>query len=138
MPCQVIVCSTRNGAENHFNSQVQDILAGRLPYEHIRIDLDAALREGLYQRIALVTGVKWSPQGEAQWRQDIIDFYADGADDGTDRANPAPCAARDYLQRDDLAQKSLLAPFLEQLEEALGGLKPCRLKCAMFRAKSKL
>ena len=45
-----------------------------------------------------------------------------GPDDGTDRANPAPCAARDYLQRDDLAQKSLLAPFLEQLEEALGGL----------------
>lgn len=98
MPCQVIVCSTHNGAENHFNSQVQDILAGRLPYEHIRIDLDAALREGLYQRIALVTGVKWSPQGEAQWRQDIIDFYADGADEelfciaslGTGAWMPAP------------------------------------------------
>ncbi len=143
---KVIVCSTHNGTENYFNSQIQDILAERLPYEHIRIDLDDALRDGLYQRIALVTGVDWSPEGEAIWRQDIIDFYADGADEelfcipslGTGAWMPAPLiearmTATDapilrlelpanYLHLSKLEQDSLMAPFLEELEEALGGL----------------
>lgn len=141
---QVIVCSTHNGAENYFNSQIQDILSGRLPYEHVRIDLDDALRDGLYKRIALVTGAQWSPAAEAKWRQDIIDFYGDGADEelfcipslGTGAWMPAPLIeARmtatdapvlrldlpaDYLQLPPVTQKSLISPFMEELEEALG------------------
>ncbi|HHK74838.1 MAG TPA: hypothetical protein ENJ57_06700, partial [Rhizobiales bacterium] len=143
---QVIVCSTHNGAENYFNSQIQDILAERLPYDHIRIDLDDALRDGLYERIALVTGEVWTPEGEAKWRQDIIDFYADGADEelfcipslGSGAWLPAPLiearmTERDapilrlelpdgYLHLTKLEQDSLMAPFLEKLEEVLGGL----------------
>ena len=143
---QVIVCSTHNGAENYFNSQIQDILSGRLPYAHVRIDLDDALRDGLYKRIALVTGAEWSPAAEAKWRQDIIDFYGDGADEelfcipslgsGAWMAAPliearmtetaAPILRlelpEDYLQRPDLEQKSLLDPFMTELEEALGGV----------------
>ena len=143
---QVVVCSTHDGAENPFNASVQDILAGRLPYAHMRVDLDDALREGLYQRICLVTGKQWSPEAEAAWRQEIIDFYGDGADEelfcipslGSGAWLPAPLiearmSARtapvlrlelppDYLQRPELAQKALMAPFLEELEEVLGGL----------------
>ncbi|MEA3533714.1 hypothetical protein [Rhizobium sp. CC-YZS058] len=78
---QVIVCSTHDGFENHFNEQIQDILAGRQSYKHLRIDFDEALREGLYQRICYVTGKTWTPEAEADWRQDIIRFYGAGADE---------------------------------------------------------
>ena len=78
---QVVVCSTHDGAENVFNATVQDILAGRSKFKHLRIDFDQALRDGLYQRICLVTGKEWSAEAEAAWRQDIIDFYGDGADE---------------------------------------------------------
>lgn len=78
---QVVVCSTHNGVDNEFNVLVQDILAGRRKGTHTRIDFDQALMQGLYRRICLVTGKEWSPEAEAAWRQDIIDFYADGADE---------------------------------------------------------
>lgn len=76
---QVVVCSTHNGFENEFNTQIQDIHAGKLPYAHLKIDLDTALKEGLYERICLVTRKTWSPEGEAEWREKIIKFYAAGA-----------------------------------------------------------
>lgn len=142
---QVIVCSTHDGAENVFNQTVQDILAGRKPYAHMRIDFDDALRDGLYQRICLVTRQDWSPAAEAAWRQDIIDFYGDGADEelfcvpsmGSGAWLTAPLIeARmtveqpvlrlelpgDYLHRDRLDRAQLLAPFMEELEGALKGL----------------
>lgn len=78
---QVVVCSTHNGAENEFNARVQDVLAGRLPYAHMKVDFDEALTEGLYQRICLVTRTEWTPEGEAQWRDDIVKFYGDAADE---------------------------------------------------------
>lgn len=76
---QVVVCSTHNGFENEFNTQIQDIHAGKLPYAHLKIDLDTALKEGLYERICLVTRKTWSPEAEAEWREKIIKFYAAGA-----------------------------------------------------------
>jgi len=142
---QVVVCSTHDGAENHFNAQVQDILAGRSKYAHVRIDFDQALRDGLYQRICLVTGIIWSPEAEAAWRQDIIDFYGDGADEelfcipslGSGAWLPAPLIeARmtadtpvlrlelpaDYLHRSRLDQSLLMEPFVEELKDALAGI----------------
>ncbi|PWE29975.1 hypothetical protein DDZ14_16165 [Maritimibacter sp. 55A14] len=142
---QVVVCSTHDGAENPFNTAVQDILAGRSRYDHIRIDFDQALSDGLYQRICLVTGSDWTPEGEAAWREEIIDFYGDGADEelfcvpamGTGAWLPAPLIeARmtaeapvlrlelpaDYLHRSALDQAVLMAPFLEELKAALDAL----------------
>ena len=142
---QVVVCSTHDGAENPFNEAVQDILAGRSPYHHLRIDLDDALRDGLFQRICLVRGRSWSPEAEAAWRQEIIDFYGDGADEelfcvpsaSSGAWLPAPLIeARmvkdvpclrldlpsDFLHRAPLDRASLLAPFTEALNDALKGL----------------
>lgn len=142
---QVVVCSTHDGAENPFNQTVQDILAGRSSFAHIRIDLDQALKEGLYQRICLVTGKDWSPALEAAWRQELIDFYGEGADEelfcipslssGSWLAGPliearmtaeAPILRLDlpgdYLHRDRVAQAALLEPFLDELDAALAGL----------------
>lgn len=140
---QVVVCSTHDGTENTFNQQIQDILAERSKYDHIKIDFDDALRDGLYQRICLVTGKNWSPEGEAEWRQNIIDFYGDGADEelfcipsqgsGTWLSGPLIEARMDasgpdvltlelpddYLQRTKLEQAILTAPFMDKLQGAL-------------------
>jgi phage FluMu gp28-like protein len=139
---QVVVCSTHNGAENEFNVQVQEILGGRSKYCHMRVDFDQALKEGLYQRICLVNGKTWTPELEAEWRADIIDFYGDGADEelfcvpsmGSGAWLTAPLIeARmtedapilrldlpaDFLHLHELVRRSLLAPFMEELEAAL-------------------
>ncbi|PZU43923.1 MAG: hypothetical protein DI566_13470 [Microbacterium sp.] len=78
---QVVVCSTHDGVDNPFNALVQDVLSKRRPYEHLRIDFDDALRAGLYRRICLVKGETWTPDAEAAWRESIIKFYGDGADE---------------------------------------------------------
>ncbi len=142
---QVVVCSTHNGADNVFNTVIQDILAGRAPHAHLRIDFDSALSDGLYQRICLVTGSTWTPQAEAAWRQEIIDFYGDGAEEelfcvpsmSTGAWLPAPLIeARmtasapvlrlelppDYLHRTKLEQAMLMAPFVKDLADAAAGL----------------
>jgi phage FluMu gp28-like protein len=146
---QVVVCSTHDGVDNEFNTKIQDILAERSKYRHIRIDFDQALQEGLYQRICLVTGKEWTAAGEAAWRQDIIDFYADGADEelfcipsmssGSWLTAPLIEARMtvetpvlrlelppDYLFRHRLEQLSLMAPFLFDLKAQLRAidLKP--------------
>ena len=147
---QVVVCSTHNGTDNEFNVLVQDILGGRRKGKHKKIDFDQALREGLFERICLVTGKEWSPEAEADWRQDIIDFYADGADEelfcipamgsGAWLTGPliearmtlAPEEApiirielpADFLHRPELERVSMLAPHMEKIERVLEALDP--------------
>lgn len=145
---QVIVCSTHDGAENPFNVHVQEILAGRSKYAHLRIDFDQALQDGLFERICLVTGREWSPEAEAEWRQEIIDFYGDGADEelfcipskgsGTFLSAPliearmtltaeqAPIIRMelppDYLQKSKLEQSQLFEPLLDRVKEVVDSL----------------
>ncbi|MFN3971257.1 MAG: terminase large subunit domain-containing protein [Gemmobacter sp.] len=142
---QVVVCSTHDGADNAFNQAVQDILSGRSKFTHLRIDFDQALREGLYQRISLVTGKDWSPEVEAEWRQSIIDFYGDGAEEelfcvpslSSGSWLPAPLIEarmtvrtpvlrlelpKDFLHRDRVSRDALVAPFMEELAAQLEAL----------------
>ncbi|QND45211.1 hypothetical protein HB780_05500 (plasmid) [Rhizobium lusitanum] len=152
---QVVVCSTHNGAENEFNLQIQDILSGRSGYDYLHIDFDEALEQGLYQRICLVTGKEWTPEAEADWREDIIKFYGDGADEelfcvptmGTGAWLPGPLIEarmtsdapvlsldlpQDFLHLPELKRQSLLAPFLEELKAALATLDPLRIHAFGF------
>ncbi len=78
---KVLIISTHFGEENAFNRLVKDIRGGRKPYALMRVDLDDALREGLYQRIALVTGKDASVEAEAKWRADLIAAYGEAADE---------------------------------------------------------
>ena len=142
---QIVVCSTHLGFDNPFNVQIQDILAGRADYAHMRVTLDQALEEGLYRRIALVTGKTWSPEAEAAFRQGIINRYRDNADEelycvpslSSGAWLPAPLIeARmtvkvpvlrlelpgDFLHRDRVARLSLMSPFMEALEAQLDAL----------------
>lgn len=152
---QVIICSTHNGNDNPFNELVQDVLSERKPYAHMRIDFDEALQDGLYQRICLVTGRDWTPEAEAEWRQDIIDFYGDGADEelfcvpaqGSGAWLSAPLIEarmtsdapvirlelpQDFLHLPSHERARLLMPFGEELEEALSELDPGELHAFGF------
>jgi phage FluMu gp28-like protein len=78
---QVEVISTHNGEDNPFNQYVQDIRAGKKKYSLHRVTLDDALAEGLYRRICLVKKEIWTLEKEIEWRQELIDFYGEDADE---------------------------------------------------------
>ena len=81
---KVLIISTHNGADNPFNQLIVDIRSGRLRYGLVRFDLDDALRDGLFERICLINAHKhgdWSPEKEADWREELIGKYGDGADE---------------------------------------------------------
>ncbi len=78
---KVCIISTHNGEDNPFNELITEIRAGKKPYSIHHIDLDEALEQGLYRRICASLGKDWSPEGEAKWRQDLIDFYGEHAEE---------------------------------------------------------
>lgn len=78
---KILVISTHFGKSNPFNVLVEDIRAGRKPYALLRTDFDDALRDGLYERVCQVKGIEWTPEGEAQYREDIRANYGDAADE---------------------------------------------------------
>ena len=69
---KVRLISTHNGARNPFNELVEDSRAGKQPYSVHRITLDDACREGLYRRICQVNGREWSPEAEAEWKEELM------------------------------------------------------------------
>lgn len=78
---QVEIISTHNGEDNPFNELVNEVRAGRKKYSLHRETLDNALEEGLYKRICLVKGEEWSEDKQEEWRQALIDFYGENADE---------------------------------------------------------
>jgi len=78
---KVLIISTHNGEDNPYNQVLKDVRGGKLPYAILRVDIDDALRDGIYQRICLVTGEKWTVEKEAKWRADLIAVYGSGADE---------------------------------------------------------
>lgn len=78
---QVVIISTHDGDENPFNEVVEEIKAGKKPYSLHTITFDDALTDGLYKRICMRLGQDWSQAAETKWRNEIIDFYGDGADE---------------------------------------------------------
>lgn len=77
----VVIISTHDGDENEFNQLVEEIKAGKKPYSLHRITFDDALADGLYKRICLRLGKEWSQSGQEKWRNDIINFYGEGAEE---------------------------------------------------------
>lgn len=79
---RVRILSSHNGVLNYFNTLVQDVRGGKyIDYTLHRTTLDDALADGLYERIALVTGREYSPVVEADWRAKLIRQYGAFADE---------------------------------------------------------
>lgn len=81
---KVLVISTHNGVDNPFNELLNEIRSGKKPGKVVRVTFDDALEQGLYQRICLVNGKAWSPEGEAEWRDGIRKAYGTAADEELD------------------------------------------------------
>ena len=78
---KVLIISTHNGEDHPFNQLVNEVRAGKKPYALMRVTFDDALADGLYERICYVQGKEYSKEAEAAWRQEIIDFYGDDAEE---------------------------------------------------------
>jgi len=78
---RVVIISTHNGDDNPFNDLISEIRAGKKPYSLHRTTLDDGLKEGLYRRICLRLKNDWSQEDEVKWRQDLIDFYGEDAEE---------------------------------------------------------
>jgi len=144
---KVRIISTHNGDDNRFNQLVQEIRAGRVPYSLHTTTLDKAISDGLYQRICLVKGVPWTKDSDQAWRQELVDFYKEGADEelfcvparsGTayfPRALLESCADRDVLvvrkackddftfQPEDVRESDFQNWFDEEVRPALAELQ---------------
>lgn len=82
---KVVVISTHDGVDNPFNLLIDEIKAGkRGEAQVIRIDFAAAMADGLYERIMLVSGRTPSPEHKAEWEAGIRAFYGDGAEEELD------------------------------------------------------
>lgn len=77
----VRVISTHNGADNPFCELIAEIRAGKKPYALHTITLDDALHQGLYVRICQKLKRDYTPEGETAWREQIIAFYGDSAEE---------------------------------------------------------
>lgn len=74
---QVVVISTFNGVAEPFHDLVREIQAGKWDYSLHVIDLDDALKDGLYRRICYVQGINWTETRQERWRQQLIDRSPD-------------------------------------------------------------
>jgi phage FluMu gp28-like protein len=119
----VIVISTHDGADNPFNSLIEDIRAGKRKGHVHRTTLKDALEQGLYKRICLRTGRTWSREAEAAWEADLRATYGDAAEEELD-VIPArgsgtylPRATIERAMREDLPVIRLRCPDGFEREE---------------------
>lgn len=146
---KVMVISTHDGADNPFNILIKEIHAGERAGQVVTVTFEDAIEDGLYERIALVTGKPDTQEAKQAWIDSIMRFYGADADEelhcipkaGTGVWLPAPLIeARmtaeapilrlelpgNYLQLDHGQQTALMAPFYAELDVALKGIDPER------------
>lgn len=70
--CKVRIISTHNGIENLFNTLIQESRAGKKRYSIHTIDIETAIREGLYRRICQVTKKEWSQALQDEWLRNLL------------------------------------------------------------------
>lgn len=78
---QIRVISTHNGVDNPFNALVQQIKSGEKNYSLHTTTIDDALDEGLYKRICLTQGTRYTKAGETAWRLQLFRDYGIVADE---------------------------------------------------------
>lgn len=105
---RVDVVSTHNGTASAFNKLIEEVRAGKKPYSLHRCTLDDALAQGLYRRICLKNGWRYTPAGERAWRAELFAEYGDDADEEL-LCVPARSGGQ-YLMADLLERQMVDAP----------------------------
>ena len=75
----VTVVSSHFGVENTFNEEIQKIRAGERKGRVHTITFKQAIKDGLYERVCLVSGQTPTPEGKAKFIDDTYGQYGAGA-----------------------------------------------------------
>jgi phage FluMu gp28-like protein len=78
---RVRIISTHFGESNYFNELINLVREGKRPYSLHRVTLDDALGDGLFKRICEILKKEWTPEAEAAWRDELVAFYGEDADE---------------------------------------------------------
>ncbi len=78
---KVLVISTHDGVENPFNELIEEVRSGKRKGQIVRVDFDDAIRDGLYDRIALVKGMAADDEAKQEWIGSIFAFYGDDSEE---------------------------------------------------------
>lgn len=79
---QFVIISTHNGEENPFNQLIQAVKEKRdTEWSLHRVPFSLAVQEGLYKRICLQKGEKWSQDKENHWIEKIRKIYKENGDE---------------------------------------------------------
>jgi len=93
----VVLISTYNGTNNDYYDLEQEVLSGKLPYSRHLTTFRQAVAEGLYKRICLINGLKYSKENERDW---IEQTYLEVGDDSAEELDCVPRSGGDtYLPR---------------------------------------
>lgn len=107
---RVRVISTHNGTDSPFNGLVEAARAGRIPMSVHRITFADAVEGGLYRRLCLQQGIKWSAAGQRQWVQEIMASYGTRHDARMEELDVLPRQSRGRYFSDVLMGKAACAP----------------------------
>ena len=82
---RIRVISTHNGDDNPFNLLIKNIRSGKeKEWSLHRITFREAMAQGLYQRICLKQGRKWTPEAAKKFMDKMYRIYGDNPDDELD------------------------------------------------------
>lgn len=72
---KIRVISTHNGVKNPFNELISEAKAGKTPFSLHFIPFQAAVDNGLYERVCLVRGWEVTDEGKQEWLNLVIGSY---------------------------------------------------------------
>ena len=72
---RIRIVSTPDAFDDAFAKLIGEIRAGERDFALLNFPLNLAVNQGLYQRICLINGLKWSQEKEVAWVKEIEDIY---------------------------------------------------------------
>lgn len=82
---RIRVISTHNGDDNPFNILIKNIRSGKeKEWSLHRITFREAMAQGLYKRICLKQGRKWTPEADKEFMDKMYRIYGDNPDEELD------------------------------------------------------
>jgi phage FluMu gp28-like protein len=81
---KVRLISTHDGADNAFNTIIQEIKAGKREGRVHTIPFDRAVADGLFERVCIRMGKPYTLEAQQDWRDKIYKTYGDAAEEELD------------------------------------------------------